>query len=467
MSVTQTLFKKITSVSLFFKIMGIALFIIIIFGAGTIVNTAIVTDRFFENQLKERLLINAKYFSSQITDFIITGDLAKINEIVKDTLNLHKDILYIILLDRKGRVLFNSTGRQLSDEFLMANSIDVQNYNIETIKSEMGIVYDIITPISYGKYGFVRIGASAESSRKWSMEIIRRLMTFFVFVAILGILISYTLAYILNIPIKNLLNAVEKIRNGDLSIRAKPWFEDEIGRLSNEFNNMAETIEQEQAKRKELIKRLINSQEEERLNISRELHDRTGQTLISIKIALKSLENIIKDESIKKRFTEFADMLNSTLEDIRSLSIELRSPVLSDFGLFKAVEEEIKGYQDHYRDIRFIYKIDERLLNKRFDRDIEIQLFRIFQEAVRNAIRHSGAKQIEVEFDIDNEKFTMTVADNGKGIENDKGGDKKGGIGIYGMRERAEFIGGIFKIDSERGRGTNVQVILPEIEKRS
>ncbi|MGB9600339.1 MAG: sensor histidine kinase [Myxococcota bacterium] len=222
---------------------------------------------------------------------------------------------------------------------------------------------------------------------------------------------------------------------------------------------MADTILREQLARKELVQRLINTQEDERLRISRELHDRTGQTLSSIKMAIKSIEASITDVNIQNKFNEFVGILNSILDDIHSLSMELRNPILTDFGLLVALEEEIKILSITYSNIRFFLYADKDLTNKRFSKEIEVQMFRIFQEATRNAIRHSSARQIEVILKKEaNDCLLMEISDDGRGMKVES--DRRG-IGIFGMKERAEIIRGNFRIMSEADRGTRVIVTVP------
>lgn len=450
--------KQITSVSLFIKIMGIALLIIVIFGASVIFNTRHITESFFEEQSKKRLIMTAKYFTLQVEEFLITGDFANTYNLIKDTLKLYDELRYIIIYDTEDRILFNSTNRPLSKEFINANKLK-DDYNIEIINTEFGRIYDIILPISFGNKAYLRMGMDSASTLKRKDEITNRLLYFFAFIAFVGILISYTLAAIINIPIKNLINAIDKIKKGNLNVRVRPWFDDEIGKLSQEFNNMTETIYKEQLARRELIQKLIKTQEEERLRISRELHDRTGQSISSIKMAIRSIELSISDVNIKKRFSEFAEILNTTLEDIHSLSLELRNPLLTDFGLVKAIEEEIATISKNNKNIEISFIVGEEVKNRRFAKEIEVQMFRIFQEALLNAIKHSSATHIKIFLQKeDASSITMKIIDNGRGIVENP---ERRGIGLIGMKERAEIIKADLKIISNKNEGTHIILSVP------
>ena len=461
--VLRRLLKKITGVSLFIKIMGISLFLILLFGMGVILQTKILFSRFFSVQLKERLLVTARYIESQVSEPLITGEVPELNELIKNTMLAHRDISYIVILDKNLRVMFSSLPKPISDEFIMANALKGNDHNIECFDSEMGRICDIILPVMKGEVGYLRIGMNTRLNEEYVSRIVGSLLIFLIIVAFCGIVISYVLAYILNRPIGNLVDAAERIRKGDYTHRVSPWFDDEIGKLTMTFNQMSDKLLEIQQLRNELIKKIIASQEEERLRISRELHDKTGQTLISLKLYASIIEKNITEEKTKKSFSQFIDTLNSAFEEIHNLSVELRNPVLNDFGVYDAIEEYLSRYDQHQ--IRFEVNIDDRLKGRRLPYEMEIQIFRVFQEAITNIIKHSGASRVEISLRDCSDTVEITIKDNGKGFDVEGLSSHKRGIGIYGMQERIALINGSFEISSRVNDGTIIKISVPFIER--
>ena len=140
------------------------------------------------------------------------------------------------------------------------------------------------------RLGILRIGIDQKRMNQVIGFVTLRLLIIVVIVALIGIGISYILAFMLNKPIVSLINGVKMLEKGDLKVNVKPLFNDEIGKLTVAFNHMSDVLGREKLLRTKLTRKLITSQEEERQRISRELHDTTSQSLTSIKIGLKILE---------------------------------------------------------------------------------------------------------------------------------------------------------------------------------
>jgi len=207
---------------------------------------------------------------------------------------------------------------------------------------------------------------------------------------------------------------------------------------------------------------LMSGQEEERKRLSRELHDGIGQMLTAIKLQVESL-----DTSLKKNGQELPNMnplkslITQTIQEARNVSNNLMPTVLSDFGLIPALKM-LADTQAENSPIEVIFHTN--LADVRFDKNTEIGLYRITQEAVSNAIRHAKPHQITIElFEKDN-FLHLLVFDDGKGFRTPRQRRQetvRTSQGIHNMQERAALLNGRFKINSAPDKGTKVQVSLP------
>jgi signal transduction histidine kinase len=174
----------------------------------------------------------------------------------------------------------------------------------------------------------------------------------------------------------------------------------------------------------------------------------------------------IENEAVRTSLLTSTDSINksidTTINAVRRIAMELRPGVLDDLGLVAALEWQLKDFEKR-TGIRseFFPPVEEIS----FDADLSTALFRIFQEALTNVARHSGATEVRVRMDVEADSSTLEVEDNGKGIEKEKTLSSKS-IGLLGMRERVQMFGGRFTVTGTPGKGTKVTVEIPPVEKR-
>ena len=218
-----------------------------------------------------------------------------------------------------------------------------------------------------------------------------------------------------------------------------------------------------------LAGRLQAVREEERTQIAREIHDELGGALTGLKIdfslltrtALK-IENETVRTSLLAGMNSMIKSIDATIQTVRRISMELRPGILDDLGLIAALEWQLKDFEKR-TGIRceFFPPVEDISL----DADLSTALFRIFQEALTNVARHSGATEVRVRLRADADSSTLEVEDNGKGIEKEKTLSSKS-LGLLGMRERAQMFGGRITVTGTPGIGTKVTVEIPTVEKR-
>ncbi|HHV64915.1 MAG TPA: HAMP domain-containing sensor histidine kinase [Peptococcaceae bacterium] len=295
-----------------------------------------------------------------------------------------------------------------------------------------------------------------------------------VILTIIGVNGALLVAYFVTKPIRDLAEASKKIAQGDLSARVTTWGHDELAKLGQTFNQMADSIEKFTAEREalvkelmrneqtrqELLKKVITAQEDERIRISRELHDETGQSLTSLIIGLKLLEDEINDPKQVQAISELRNLASTTLKEVHRLAVELRPTVLDDIGLIPAIERFNQTYARNYNiDIDFHVQQKNK---ERLSGEVETALYRIVQEGLTNIVKYAKAKNVSVLLDIRDTCVKLIVEDDGVGFDVEKVGyaeDRH--LGIAGMKERTLLLNGSFTIESSPGQGTTIYVCIP------
>lgn len=213
--------------------------------------------------------------------------------------------------------------------------------------------------------------------------------------------------------------------------------------------------------RARFIAAVLTSQEEDRRHIARELHDSAGQSLTLLVTSLRSWPPPITDEQ-QQRLHDLAQIVQQTLKEIKDLSQIMRPSLLDDLGLAAAMERVMLTVQRHHE--IDVHLNAGQMEGRRLTADLETALFRIFQEAVNNAVKHSGASELWIELKEAMGRVSMEIKDNGKGLPRTaRVSSERIGMGIVGMHERANQLGGTLTIDTGK-QGTRVSVSFSTTE---
>lgn len=209
-------------------------------------------------------------------------------------------------------------------------------------------------------------------------------------------------------------------------------------------------------------RQLIEAQEDERRRIARELHDQIGQILTAIKMNLYSVQQVLQTAETSSYVKDNIEAVDEALRLVRDLSIELRPPVLDDFGLVTA----LYWYVDRYTkrtglEVDVVIALPDQ--NQRFSRELETACFRIAQEALTNIVRHAQASQVLLQLVKDGNVLLLSIKDNGVGFDLEslrKRAPRAATLGLISMQERAHAAGGAIEIDSEISKGTEIRFSL-------
>jgi signal transduction histidine kinase len=222
-------------------------------------------------------------------------------------------------------------------------------------------------------------------------------------------------------------------------------------------------VERKNRKLSTLAKRIQGIKEVENKKIAREIHDELGQTMTAMKM---DIYGIIKkhpeNEDVINKLSSLSETVDNAMITIRELSKKLRPRFLDELGLIAAIDWQLKDFETRTGVFTHFEYYPEELNLRNSCSDA---LFRIFQEAITNVARHAKASNVNVYISSNGEKkVIMKVIDDGIGITDDYV-EKENSIGILGMRERAQLVGGFVNISSNGGNGTMVEVIIPIKEK--
>ena len=228
-----------------------------------------------------------------------------------------------------------------------------------------------------------------------------------------------------------------------------------------------ETVRDKEAATRDLMQRLLTVQEEERRRIAQDLHDHAGQIMTALIVQLTHLLARIDEEdktTITIDLKRFLDLAERGLDEVHKLVYDLRPLILDDHGLVPAVRSHIDTHlQPAELDVDLkVVGIEERL-----PRDIETIAYRIIQEAATNTLRHAEAKRVEIRLDQRADWLIVMVRDDGKGFDSKEEAQPKKSLGLHGMRERAELVGGNLQILSVPGAGTTILARLPFLEAKN
>jgi PAS domain S-box-containing protein len=238
-------------------------------------------------------------------------------------------------------------------------------------------------------------------------------------------------------PVEIMLSPV-KIEKDELVIAV---IRDITKRKKNE-----EALQEYAERMKVLSRRLIEVQEAERRSIALELHDQIGQILTGLKLKLEMLARLPQDET-KNRLDEAQTLVNEIITRTRELSLDLRPATLDHLGLLSSLLRHFRAYTSQTQvGVAFEHTGIE---GKRFEPEMETAAFRIVQEALTNIARHSGAEEASVHIWSNDRTLAIEIADRGKGFDAETVLADTHSIGLQGMRERAELLGGTFKIRSD------------------
>lgn len=208
-----------------------------------------------------------------------------------------------------------------------------------------------------------------------------------------------------------------------------------------------------------LSRRLVEVQEGERRYIASELHDEVGQALTGLTLALQLIEkNAGNPPRVLQEVEQMYQLLENIMEDLHRLAVDLRPASLDHLGLAAALQQHVAMVSEKFG---LVARFQMLGLQGRLPEEMEIAFYRIVQEALNNVVRHSKAKCVDVILEPRQDSLVLIIEDDGVGFDPQSISSKPGRLGLFGMRERAEMLGGKLIIESCVGNGTTLVVEVP------
>ncbi len=365
-----------------------------------------------------------------------------------------------------------------------------------------------LTTMASGDKGLVTMAALDVTGISWQVAVSQPTSTAFAPVEALGAtflfagLASVVLVFFLSLgmarslvdPVRRLNTAAQIISRGNLDQPVPSLGSDEIGELSRSFDTMRaelrrsvnqisewnrqleerieertrllqasyREIEAKDAMRTHLLQKVLMAQEEERKRVARELHDETTQSILGLSMRLEAAAALPDTEvaKIKALVSDVRNLAVTTLDSVHKIIFDLRPSVLDDLGLLSAIRWYAQNRLEP-RGVKTRVEVtgDERVLPPQ----IEITLFRVAQEAMTNIVRHAEAKHVFITVDYLDGSIALEVEDDGRGFDPAVRAEHPSGLGVglMGMRERVELLGGTFDLESRPKGGTRIRVEVP------
>lgn len=248
----------------------------------------------------------------------------------------------------------------------------------------------------------------------------------------------------------------------DAKHRQAIWSQTEQELRKQIFKAQSLQSDQMEQDQHEIKNRLMESRERERLRLAQDLHDIPIQDLYGLMYQIEDLRELVKDTNGTELVEEFNATIHRIVNNLRTLCGELRPPSLSPFGLEVALRDHVEKLHGVSPDLQF--HLDLMRDQQNLSDNIRLCLFRIYQEAITNVIRHAQATDVHIRFQWDDEAATLEVKDNGVGFELPEHWVdlvRQECFGIMGIAERVEGLQGTLEIESTPDHGTTVQVSVP------
>ena len=278
---------------------------------------------------------------------------------------------------------------------------------------------------------------------------------------VLGFAIAFTVTFnvfLLQRRFKPLEDLVDQMERADLSRPGAnlddgyvPRGPEEVERLHQAFIRMLERLD---AERRRASSVALAAQEEERARIARDLHDEVNQALTGLLLRLEAAREKAPPE-LAGELAEIRTLANQALRELLVLARQLRPTALDDLGLKAALASHVtqlgrqSGIETSFEAAGDIASVPQ---------DVQVVAYRVAQEALSNAARHSGAAHLRVRLEREDGTVELTVADDGRGFTFDQASR---GLGLAGMRERALLVNGDIKVESRPDVGTSVRLVVP------
>ena len=447
----------------------------------------IIVNDIEETELSEneKIILNSRKMYSLLylpiitekkaTGVIILGTIERKHEFTQHEIELGRTISNISSLSMENSILFSKLNKNVRDlrkaveeKNIVTDALKESEERFHTMFENHHAVMMLIEPDS-GK--IIDANKSAENFYGYSLHELRNLN-----IANINQLTESELKKALDKAAhesKTYFNFPHKLKSGEVKsveVFTTPITVKDITLLFSIVHDITERkIAEEEVLRSQeqlraLAARLEKIREDERINLSRELHDNLGQSLTGLKMDVAWLARKIgskkkeKTENFLTKTTSMSELIDQIINDVRRISTDLRPNLLDYLGLHAALEWLVNDFSKR-TEIECVF--NSMVKNMKLDISISNSIYRIIQEAFTNIARHSGATKVELEIVQNNNQINFVIKDNGKGITKAEINNVKS-LGLRGMQERTFQLNGELSIIGKKDKGTTVTLSIPK-----
>lgn len=364
---------------------------------------------------------------------------------------------HIALYDYLGRELYHSPDSTYKSEVAPPDwFVKLVSPKVETVQRKI-------------RYGTLVVSSSAAGSIREAWSGFSQLIWVgLVFFLALNMMVYLLLSYSLK-PINRILDAINRIEQGDLTTRLQAINLPEFDRIGCSLNRMAEslTAERQLEENRQLTHLIQEHIEDERRSLARELHDELGQYVTAIKTFAVGIANKAKLNSTGAGMAEIessaqiiVSAANQIYDGMHSIVRQLRPGSLDNLGLAETLKDMVSGYQTQHPELNVQLHLSGNLAG--LGETISINLYRIVQESLNNALKYAQATMIDIRLTKAVEgELQLSIKDNGIGMDI-AAVDQTSHFGLLGMRERVQALHGSFNVESVPNQGTAIYVYIPD-----
>lgn len=363
---------------------------------------------------------------------------------------------HIRLYDYEGHELYQSP------ESTFKNDVYPPDWFVKLVEPKVEIVERKI------RYGTLIVESSAAGSIREAWSGFRQLMWVgLVFFVLLNVMVYLLLSHSLR-PVNRILTAINRIEQGDLTTRLPTFALPEFERIGHSLNRMVEslTAERQLEENRQLTHLIQKHIEDERRSLARELHDELGQYVTAIKTFAVGIANKTKPNGDNPGMPDIAShaqvivsAANQIYDGMHNIVRQLRPGALDNLGLAETLKDAVSVYQAQNPEVKINLQLKGDLQG--LGETISINLYRIVQESLNNALKYAQAKMIDVELtQTASGELHLNIQDDGIGMDVDAV-DQTRHFGLIGMRERVQALRGSFNIEAAPNRGTAIHINIP------
>ena len=275
-----------------------------------------------------------------------------------------------------------------------------------------------------------------------------------------SLVVNLALVYVALRPLNDLEAAAARVSAGDMQARVagSKLADRDMARVGTTLNTLLDRLTEDRARVRRLAAQVISAQDEERARVARELHDSTAQILTAVMLQLGAAARESDSPLLTERIATLRELAAEALEEVRTLSHTMHPRILDDLG-FVAALEWLGRQTRSQTDIEVELRLEGSAAP--ITAPLASVLYRVAQEALRNAVRHADARHVNLVVRHGPGLVGLEVADDGAGFDVRRAEERRPGMGLFSMRERVALVNGVLLVTSQRGGGTRVVATVP------